>query len=260
MVWTGRIEGKALGLSWHGSLFVSTDSGYIHCFRHTVEGESKMIAEEARPSRLPRTSWPGGIGRRRTTSCARFPRRRGYCLVLDCGQGRLACELAQRSELKIVAIDADADAADEGPEIAGLRRLLRPGHRASLTDRAGCLSRATSPTWWSRMACFAAAGVPGNPRGGDASPASLRRRTPPGVRCGRRGTGTTVGAKPSASQWQVARRDDLRVGPAPERSGLDGSGQWTHQYAEPGNSACSGDRLVKGPLTVQWFGEPGRVT
>ena len=41
------------------------------------------------------------------------------------------------------------------------------------------------------------------------------------------------------------------------RSGLEGSGNWTHFYGNSQNTACSEDQLAKGPLGVLWFGEPG---
>ncbi len=44
---------------------------------------------------------------------------------------------------------------------------------------------------------------------------------------------------------------DFRRGPLP------GAGSWTHQYAEPGNTTCSDDQLVRCPLGVLWFGNPG---
>lgn len=34
-------------------------------------------------------------------------------------------------------------------------------------------------------------------------------------------------------------------------------GEWSHPYADPGNTACSQDALVKGPFEMQWFGPPG---
>jgi len=37
------------------------------------------------------------------------------------------------------------------------------------------------------------------------------------------------------------------------RGPLPGAGKWTHQYADAGNTACSDDRRVKGPLGVLWF-------
>ena len=41
------------------------------------------------------------------------------------------------------------------------------------------------------------------------------------------------------------------------RGELEGSGSWTQQYGNPQNTACSNDKLVKGPLGVLWWGEPG---
>jgi outer membrane protein assembly factor BamB len=38
---------------------------------------------------------------------------------------------------------------------------------------------------------------------------------------------------------------------------LDGEGEWTHQYGDPGNTACSNDRRLQGELELQWFGKPG---
>ncbi len=45
---------------------------------------------------------------------------------------------------------------------------------------------------------------------------------------------------------QIFRRDRLK-----------GVGEWTHFYADVGNSACSNDQLVSGPFQLQWFGAPG---
>ena len=41
------------------------------------------------------------------------------------------------------------------------------------------------------------------------------------------------------------------------RGALQGAGSWTHQYGDPGNIASSDDQLVKCPLGVLWYGEPG---
>jgi len=41
------------------------------------------------------------------------------------------------------------------------------------------------------------------------------------------------------------------------RGPLEGARDWTHQFANTGNTACSGDRLVKCPLGILWFGGPG---
>jgi outer membrane protein assembly factor BamB len=36
-----------------------------------------------------------------------------------------------------------------------------------------------------------------------------------------------------------------------------GTGEWTHQYASPGNTADSQDQHITSDLTLQWFGGPG---
>jgi len=73
---------------------------------------------------------------------------RGYCLVLGSGNGRFAYELARRSRLRVVGVEADPDTVAEarslltregiyGPratvrEVESLSRLPFPGHFANL--------------------------------------------------------------------------------------------------------------------------------
>jgi outer membrane protein assembly factor BamB len=56
--------------------------------------------------------------------------------------------------------------------------------------------------------------------------------------------------------WRVVQREDWLVGVG-RRDALRGSGEWTHTYADPANTSCSGDRLVGSTPRLQWFGEPG---
>ena len=54
------------------------------------------------------------------------------------------------------------------------------------------------------------------------------------------------------AQWQrVGEQSILR-----RSAGLPGAGQWTHQYADAGQSGVSHDTLVKAPLGILWFGGP----
>ena len=41
------------------------------------------------------------------------------------------------------------------------------------------------------------------------------------------------------------------------RGSLPGEGEWTEGLCDPGNTACTMDRRVAGPLDLQWFGRPG---
>ncbi len=56
-------------------------------------------------------------------------------------------------------------------------------------------------------------------------------------------------------QGHMLLREDMLY--VPSGGTLPGAGSWTHQYAEPGNSACSDDQRVHGDLGVLWYGEPG---
>lgn len=257
IVWTGRVEGKAFGLSVaQGMLYVSTDAGQIHCFRHVGDTKPKIIAEETRPD-----PWPqDGLSQRyrEAVDCVlrEVPSAKGYCLVLDSGAGRLACELARRSEFKIVAIGADAEqveAARRLVDAAGLYDRVAIHHVAG--DRLPFTSYFANVVVSDGM--LRGERYPGNPN------ELLRVLRPCG---GVLILGAPAGADAEARmqkwgqaswpQWHVAARNGLMWGSL-RRDRLEGSGEWTHQYAEPGNSACSGDRLIKGRPTVQWFGEPG---
>ena len=44
------------------------------------------------------------------------------------------------------------------------------------------------------------------------------------------------------------------------RGSLPGSGQWTHQYGDPGKRAASDERRVRLPLKAAWFGGLGPAT
>src|SRR2546423_1469942 len=52
--------------------------------------------------------------------------------------------------------------------------------------------------------------------------------------------GVAIAGKPGAMKKTV-------------RGALAGAGSWTHQYADPANSCCAPDALVKGPLGMLWF-------
>ncbi len=254
-VWTGRIEGKAFGLAVaNDSLYVSTDTGRIHCFRHVVEGSGKAVAEEAHPNPYPQDDLAGRYEEAADYIMRQVPSSAGYCLILDCGEGRLACALARRSRLQIIGVERDAGQVDRA------RRLL---------DDAGLYGRVVVHHFTGGQlpytSYFANVIVSGSALRGGPLPDSARELLRVLRPCG----GVLLLGAPAESadavrrwgqavfsQWPVTVNGGLAWGRF-ERGGLDGAGEWTHQYAEPGNSACSGDTLVKGRLTPQWFGEPG---
>ena len=61
----------------------------------------------------------------------------------------------------------------------------------------------------------------------------------------------------SLSDWKTASDAAGRTWHIARRRDLPGAGQWTHMYANPANTVCSGDRLVGADVGLQWFGPPG---
>ncbi len=255
VVWTARVEGKALGLAIaRGALYVSTDMGRIHCFRHAVEAEPRVIVEATQ-------AYSSGDLAKQCEAAADYilrqiPLPKGYCLVLDGGEGRLACELARRSELKVIAVDSDG-----GKVEAARKRIDGAGLYGRVTVHHVDGDRLPYTSYFANVVVsdglLRGGQYPGNSK-------ELLRVLRPyggvlilGAPAGE-GTGTRMRdwGQEVSPQWRVAVRGDLVWGSL-RRGGLDGAGEWTHQYAEPGNSACSGDKLVKGQPAVQWFGEPG---
>lgn len=257
VVWKGQVEGRAYGLSVAGrSLFVSTDGGRIHCFRRSGLGQWQAIVSEVRSNHGPQDDLSERYEKAADTIIQQISSRKGYCLVLDCGEGRLAYELARRTGLEIVAVESDAEKANKA------RRLLDAAgfsNRAVVHHHAGGKLPYTS--------YFANLVVSDGMLRGDPLPDGPRELLRVLRPCGGTlilGTPTEADADSEMQKWGQAISSDWHVTNDGDftwgrftRGSLDGSGEWTHIYAEPGNSACSGDRLVKGPLTPQWFGEPG---
>ncbi|MBN2271538.1 MAG: methyltransferase domain-containing protein, partial [Sedimentisphaerales bacterium] len=181
---------------------------------------------------------------------------KGYCLVLDCGRGRLAYELAKATELKIIGVEPDA------ANVAAARKAI---DRAGLYGRIAIHHRPSTQLPYTKY--FANLIVSdGALRTGElaASPKEIFGLLRPAGGMIVFGTPAGKGVRERLEDWgrseipgwKVRKSGDMLWASA-KRASLAGSGEWTHIHAEPGNSACSGDRLVKGAMAVQWFGRPG---
>jgi outer membrane protein assembly factor BamB len=228
VVWKAAVEGTAHGLAAaDGRLYVSTDRGVIYCF-----GAGEAGAPRVPERRL--VGRPYGENAPYAGAAEEIVRatgvRQGYCLDLGCGDGRLAYELARRTELRIVAVDPDPGnvaAARRSLDEAGLYGARVTVHRAEL-DRTGY------PEFFADLIVSA------------LSVAEGRRAVPAGElrRLGRPYGGVVCLGRPGGMETSV-------------RGPLEGAGNWTHQYADPANTGCSTDTAVRGPLGVLWFGDPG---
>jgi len=232
-LWSAKVDGRACGLSaGDGRLFVATDKGPVYCF-----GKGGRDAQTLK-TRLNLKPYPtDDLSRIYTRAADRLVNElasnKGYCLVLDCGEGRLAYELAIRTDMKIVGIEKDEkkrEAARDKLFSAGLwgdRVVVEPWDVETL------------PRWFANLVVSDA-----NARTGE--PWIVREEVGRVLRpCG--------GMIVSFGEVETGKRD-MEI---QKRSALQGAGSWTQLYANAQNTACSMDDLVKPPLKVLWYGEPG---
>jgi outer membrane protein assembly factor BamB len=228
-LWSAKVDGKALSMAVVADrLLVSTDRGMIYCFASNAGDARRVEPPPAAPMVYPSEAVRKQYAAAAEKIINQTPRRKGYCLVLNSGEGYLARELAGLSEFKIVCLEsspakvASSRAALDGAGLYG-RVVVHHGsaetlpyadymfnlvvHDAAALDQAFVGSRAEA----------------------------LRVTSPSG--------GVAV--------FSLSKPDVVR--PAP----LEGAGRWSHFYADAGNSACSQDKLVRGEMAVQWFGRPG---
>lgn len=250
-VWAVKVRGTVHGLAVsNGRLFAATDTGAIYCFAR------KRAAAVAR-KRPAAPEYPNLelCERAAKEALAAYPAKRGYCLILGVGDGVLAQRIAAASKMRVVGVDGDKAKVE-----AARKRLRQAGvygsrvvvhhvtsERLPYADGVANLIVSEEATLTGKMP-FAAAEVVRvlRPSGGVLSIAGKKALDAAALEAlGKQLPG-----------WKVETKGDWVSGLG-RRGPLEGAGEWTHLYADAGNSACSSDRLVKGPFDVQWFGEPG---
>ncbi len=257
VVWRAPVSGRAYDLSVvDAALFVSTDAGHIHCFRSHVTGACREIEPPMAVNPFINGGEQDLYRNAARAMVEELGATQGYCLILNCGQGQLAYELAQQSQMQIVGLAQDPETVTRA--------------RAAL-HRAGVYGRVIIHEWREEELPFAPYfanliildGTLSGPKTSLSAEQIQRFTRPYG--------GAVVTALPVnrfrheelpawgglfADGWQVHRGDGIAL--AWQRRGeLAGAGQWTHLYADASNTACSGDERIRGDMTVQWFGKPG---
>ena len=183
---------------------------------------------------------------------------KGYCLVLDSGEGRLAYHLAKLSQWRIVAIEKDPELVRKSR--AALDSAGLYGSRVSVHQPGGSLPFGP---YFANVICSDSMLRTGRL---PAEPANIYRLLRP---CGgilAFGRWAKAAGKPILRQeletWLKNGGGDGRVAGDGKlwihaRTSLPGAGDWTHQYGLPDNSACNYDQRVGGKLKVLWWGRPG---
>jgi outer membrane protein assembly factor BamB len=258
VIWDAPVEGKAYGLSVvNGGLYVSTDKGLIYCFRNDLNDSTKIVSVEAIPHPYPFDHLMNDYIEAAQLIVGKTGITKGYCLVLGCGRGQLAYELARRSDLKIIGVDEDPR------NVAAARSAI---------DKAGLYGRVVvhhkDSTKLSYIKYFANLVVSDETvRTGGRLPNSaddvFRVLRPYGGTVALFGLSHNLRqqdlkkwGQPYLVDWKLHKTGNMAL-VWTRRPALDGAGEWTHAYADPGNTACSDDKIVKGKMTLQWFGRPG---
>ncbi len=189
-----------------------------------------------------------------------YNKKKGHCFVFGAARGRLAYEIAKRSEVTLFATEPDKDSVDSGREsllsvnMYGSRITLHHGSLDTLRYNDYSAALVISDTMISQGRCSGSAaemfrmvrpdgGIAfiGQPR---ACPKKLKRA--------------------HLEQWLTQGHlnyeiieDENGLWARIKRGPLSGAGQWTKMWGDLGNTACSLDQRITGDWRVLWFGQPG---
>ena len=220
--WSHPVQGAALGLAVaSGRLIVSTDRGVLYCFGRQTGGASKKAPKQLNTASRKSRYEAAASEIVKTTGLTE-----GFCVDLGCGSGELSLALARRTKLRIYAVESDpvkVASARKMLDAAGLYGVRVTVHQADPSDPP-------YPAYFANL-IVSARSVTGDDSFGANRRIRRMQRPDGGVIC----TG-----KPGRMKSRV-------------RGPLDGAGSWTHQNANPANTICSKDRILRGPLTMLWY-------
>ena len=252
VLWSAEVAERANQLIVaNGRLFVATRRGTIYCFARKGSKSHGTIAEpvEAEPFKTA-----GTLAQAAKSIIKHAGVKAGYALVLDCQSGHLAYELAKQADFHVVAVFDDAAKA-----IAARRAYSKAGSHVSrlVATHKAPGTKLAFPSYFADLIVSESAA------GGGALPKdteNLNRMLKPirGVALiGGKQNAETMKKWADASgqaNWKVVKGDGLwarRLRPQ-----LENAGGWYHPYADAGNTNCSADAALKGPLGVLWYGTP----
>ena len=262
-VWQTIVEGEARGLVIAGGhLLVSTNTGHIYSFA-SAELKLAAVSPAAKPidKPFPDDNLTAMYRQAAEEILKRSGVKKGYGLIVGNEQGRLAYELAKRSELKIYAVESDAKkVADSRATLSraglyGTRIVIHQADPASVPYSNYFANVIVSDS------ALTTGTLVGNPQ-------KLARHLKPlggaivlGKPAGAPGKSIELAdATAWLEQTELGEHAQLTAAggwTTLKRGALPGAGSWSHQYGNAANTAVSLDTRVKGDLGVLWFGDPG---
>jgi len=260
-LWEAKTDGQVRSLAVaDGRLLASTTTGQILCYGGTPVAAPPVQARQKDTAALDAGPGAAAAKAQAQSIVADTGKRAGYGLLLGVGDGQFPYQLVCESALTVFCVEPDAAkaaAVRQALDAAGLY-----GPRAVV--HTGELAAIGYPDYFADL-------IVAGPADLTACPAeTLYRLLRP---CG--GSlyvGLPPGARPdgpdadAVTAW-LARGNvpaaEIRKGERAVqvlRGKLEGSDDWSHQFGSAARTGSSNDRLVRWPLGVLWFGEPGPAT
>ncbi len=261
-VWTDTVIGRVYGLTVaNGNLIVSTDKGFIYSYSNRSQRQG-VVVSYTDDDPYPQDEYSEIYSTVAQRIIEESGVDKGYCLILGCKTGRLAYEIAKRTELRVIGLSDNAD------DVALARDKLDKagwyGNRIEIHH--GSLENPPYVQYFANLIISESAIFSGKittpvdqvyrmlrPCGGFACLGQLDDSAqqdfaynPSAIR--------NWFSSAENSGWNTI--EDNGTWAAYRRGVVPGSGEWTHLYAEPGNSVCSQD-AVYGKMGIQWYGQPG---
>jgi len=254
IVWKGTFEGEPWTmLAADEKLFVVTTGGRIYCFG----------AKQGKPSKLTTTPYAAPATARHNDSTAKLARMMigstsmtgGYCVVFGLNvpsvEMQIAEALVELPQCHVIVIDPDADKIDAFRRRMDAASLYGPQVAAHVGDP---LSFSLPPYMAGLILCN---DWPSDPqRGVSRIKAVFRALRPYGGTAWLPIEADRLQRLADEAGLQGARVSARGKGWASliREGALPGAADWTHNYADAGNSVVSKDELVKVPLGLLWFG------
>ena len=191
--------------------------------------------------------------------------KKGYCLVYGCGEGRLAFELAKRSDLIIIGVDTDIEKINTAAKklmsagVYGSRVTTRHVSSLSSLDFTKCFfNLIVSDRMISDGACVGSA----------AEIYRILRPVGGTAYFGQPASSTNVLTQNELETWLGAgsltfttANDGNGIWSKVMRGALAGTGWWSHQYGTEAGSSNSFDTMAgataASDMNLQWTGRPG---
>jgi len=248
--WSEKVDGIVYSLAVaNGKLLASTDKGMIYSFSSQKVSKPILnkteIVDNPFKDNINSQLYKDAVNKIISTGV-----KKGYCLVVGSESGQLVYELAKSTDLKIIGIEEDAVKVEKS------RKLLNKAgiYGSKVTIIHGDLKNLPFNKYFANLIVSDKLLKSGNLE--TSADEIFRVLKPYG---GIAYLGVENGDKQFLKKWTSHSKEkweEHNGWVTVKRGIIPGAGEWTHLYAEPGNTACSKDS-VEGPFEIQWFGQPG---